>query len=113
MMNQLVILGRLSYIGKDYITLVASKINKEEDGTYGSFSFNVYCSPNLMKHVKEYNSLQDLIGVRGHLDGLYYTENNKTYRQIRVIADKLSFLSSSIASRGDEESDMTSVDEEF
>lgn len=112
-MNQLVILGRLAYIGNDYITLVASKINKEEDGTYGSFSFNVYCSPKLMKSVKEYNSLNDLIAVRGHLDGLYYTENNKTYRQIRVIADKLSFLSSPMMSRGDEESDITSDDEEF
>lgn len=112
-MNQLVILGRLAYVGKEHITLVASKQNKEENGTYGSFSFNVYCSPSLMKHVKEYSSLQDLIGVRGHLDGLYYTENNKTYRQIRVIADKLSFLSSSMMSRGDEESDIESVDEEF
>lgn len=112
-MNQLVILGRLAYIGKDYITLVASKINKEEDGTYGSFSFNVYCSPILIKNTKKYNSLHDLIAVKGHLDGLYYTENNKTYRQIRVIADKLSFLSSSQASRGNEVSDISSDDEEF
>jgi hypothetical protein len=113
MMNQIVILGRLAYIGKEYITLVASKQNKEDDGTYGSFSFNVYCSPNLIGHVKEYNSLNDLIAVKGHLDGLYYTENNKTYRQIRVIADKLSFLSSSKASRGDELSATPSDDEEF
>ena len=109
-MNQIFIMGRLSYVGKEYITLVTSKQEKEEDGTYGSFSFNVYCSPIMIKNVRECNSLYDLIAVRGHLDGSFYIENNKTYRQIRVIADKLSFLSSSMMSRGDE---LPAFNEEF
>lgn len=105
MMNQVVILGRLAYVGKDFITLVASKNKKESDGTYGSFSFNVYCSPSMIEHVREYNLLNDLIAVKGYLDSELYESNNKTYRQLKLYADKLSFLSSSKATRGEEITD--------
>lgn len=75
MLNQVVLVGRIAEIDGGGILLNVKGINNNDNNIF------VELSGNILDNVKEYCQVSDLVGVKGHLQG------------IRVIADKITFLS--------------------
>ena len=96
MMNQLVLVGRLTdnikmeqidddkYMG--ITTLGVPRSFKNEYGEYETDFITVYMFGNIASNTNELCKKGDLIGIKGRVES---TENN-----MRIIAEKVTFLSS-------------------
>ena len=103
MLNGYTLVGRLVYMGEDYIVLSVTRRYKNSDGEYESDKFNIYLDNNIAIRTKEYCKVGDLIGVRGTMQSLEYEVDGKMYRKLKLLADKISFLASGSHSKGDED----------
>lgn len=82
MINSLAIVGRLKYTTEDYMIINLNSVNNEE--------CEVKCtmSGELSNRVREYCSVNDIIGVKGHLS----TDNGND--TLHIVAEKVTFLTS-------------------
>ena len=80
-MNNLFLIGRVIKL-PDIVTMKVKIETKE------NCIFNIELSPNLMKNIVDYIKEGDLIGIKAHLD-------TTEFEEIKIICDKLTFLSQS------------------
>lgn len=97
MMNQIILVGRVYSIDKDkkIITLSVNASTKNDDGIYPTYYVDITTSENIFEKSANYISLNDVVGVKGHIERENIKENYK------IIADRLTFLSSKNASQED------------
>ena len=100
MINGYALVGRIARMLDDCIIISVVRSYKNSEGEYESDLFNIYMSDNILKNTKEYCKVGDVVGVKGHMQSIEYTKDSTTYRRIRLLADKLTFLSSSTNSTG-------------
>lgn len=81
MLNNLVVLGRLKYVTKDYMIISLSNVNNE--------TCEVKCtlSGTIGDNVIKYCSVDDIIGVKGHLS------TNNGNDSLHIVTEKVTFLS--------------------
>ena len=97
MMNQIILVGRVYSIDKEkeMITLSVPSHYKNEDGIYPTHYIDITTSGNLFEKSKDYLSINDIVGVKGHIKRLDIKDD------YTIIADRLTFLSSKNASQED------------
>ena len=97
MLNQIILVGRITQLPQDNIlTLAVSRSYKNENGEYETDFIPVNIPNTLIQNVIDYTKVGDVIGVKGRLETRITTDDdyNKT-KQIVIIADRITFLSSS------------------
>lgn len=106
MLNQVVLVGRLTKdievlktdSGKKVanITLAIPRSFKNMDGVYDTDFIDCILWDNVAINTSEYCHKADIVGVRGRIQSRKYeTEDKKTRQVLEVIAEKVTFLSSS------------------
>lgn len=93
MINQVVLIGRIVKNiddSDDYMTIAVSRSYKNENGEYENDIINVFINGHVAEATKEYCHKGDLIGVRGFVQ----TSIKDEIRYTNIIANKISFLSS-------------------
>lgn len=95
MLNGYALVGRIARMLDDCIIINVLRQYKNADGEYESDLFNIYMSNNILDNTKKYCKVGDIVGVKGHMQSIEYTKDSTTYRRIRLLADKVTFLSSS------------------
>ena len=102
MLNQTVIVGRLTDLKKDktengadkvIITLAVPQTFKNTDGIYDTNFIECSLFGNVGKNTYEWCNKGDLIGVKARIQKL------KKENPLEIIAEKISFLSSNIKER--------------
>ena len=90
MLNQVVLVGRINNIDKkqNTITLSVMSSTKNSDGEYPTNYFDITLSENIFNNVTDYCTINDMVGVKGHIERLDIKE------KVNIIADRISFLSS-------------------
>ena len=85
------------------IVLAVNRNYKSADGTYDTDFIDVELWGNMVTYVGDYCYKGDIIGVRGRLE-TYYTEDEDGTRRKhhKVVAEKVTFLSSKQSSVRDE-----------
>lgn len=69
MINQLILVGRITEIEQDNEIVVAcSRAEKNEQGEYETDFIKVYLDDNILDGVKEYCKVGDLVGVKGRIE---------------------------------------------
>ena len=113
MLNQVIIVGRLvekpileeNKNGKKVcnITLAVPRSYRNADGIYETDFIKCTLWNVIAENTTEYCDKGDLVGVKGRLEtSVYEKENGEKYRIISVVAEKVSFLSSSKTKKGEE-----------
>lgn len=106
MLNQVILVGRLVRdpevmefeSGKkgSTITLAVNRTYKNLDGEYETDFLDCTLWSPIAESTHEYCKTGDVIGVRGRLQSRVIQKDDGTkYKKVEVIADKVSFLSSS------------------
>lgn len=94
MNNFFTLVGRLTHIKKDFLIIKTIRGYKNADGIYEEDHFNVYASENIMENTAKYCKVGDVIGAKGRMESKEYVSDGKTFRQLMLIADKISYLAS-------------------
>ena len=105
MLNQIVIIGRLvdkpevkkSEGGKQYsnITIAVPRSYKNKEGEYDTDFIDVTLWESISENTAQYCDKGDLLGVKGRLEtGSYDKEDGTTKYYTKVVAEKVTFLSS-------------------
>ena len=106
MLNQIIIVGRLvrtpelflTENGKKgtIITLAVGRNFKNQDGEYDTDFLDCTLWTGIAENTAEYCKTGDVIGVRGRLQSrLIDNDDGTKYKKVEIIADKVTFLSSS------------------
>lgn len=106
MLNQVILVGRLvrtpelllteSGKKKSLITLAVSRPYKNQDGEYDTDFLDCTLWTGVAERTSEYCKTGDIIGVKGRLQTrLMENEDGIKYKKMEVIADRVTFLSSS------------------
>lgn len=117
MLNQIVIAGRLTSDpqiektedGKKVstITVAVSRSYKNVDGTYDTDFIKCTLWNGIAESTAEYCKKGDIVGVKGRIQtGSYETEEGDKKYTMNVVAEKISFLSSSKSHDKEDENDM-------
>lgn len=117
MLNQIVIAGRLTSDpqieetedGKKVSTIIVavSRSYKNVDGTYDTDFIKCTLWNGIAESTAEYCKKGDIVGVKGRLQtGGYETEEGDKKYTMNVVAEKISFLSSSKSHDKEDENDM-------
>lgn len=121
MLNQVILVGRLvrnpeltiTDTGKkrSFITLAVSRGYKNADGEYETDFLDCTLWTGIAENTHEYCKSGDVIGVKGRLQTwMLENEDGTKSKKMEIIAEKVTFLSSS---RGDRELDVDSdIDDE-
>ena len=104
MMNQAVLVGRLTRDlevhetenGKlvSNITLAIPRPYKNEEGVYDTDFIDVTLWNNIAQSTSEYCKKGDLVGVKGRIQTDSYEKDGEKKLLMKVIADRVTFLSS-------------------
>ena len=104
MLNQLVIIGRLTKNpelkktenGKNVtnITLAVPRSYKNTDGKYDTDFIDCVMWNNVAESTTEYCKKGDLLGVKGRLQTRVYEKDEEKKYTTEVVAEKVTFLSS-------------------
>lgn len=105
MLNQIIIVGRLvakpevneTEGGKKYsnITIAVPRSYKNKDGEYDTDFIDVTLWEGIAENTTQYCDKGDLLGVKGRLEtGSYDKEDGTTKHYTKVVAEKVTFLSS-------------------
>ncbi len=103
MCNNYVLVGRIKEIKEDktnkcaIVTLTVPQSFKNANGEHDTNFIDVRMFGSIAESTKEYCKIGDIVGVRGRLQKL---ENDK---ELNVIAERVSFLSSKALRKEDEE----------
>ena len=106
MLNQVILVGRLvrtpelllteSGKKKSLITLAVSRPYKNQNGEYDTDFLDCTLWTGVAERTSEYCKSGDVIGVKGRLQTrLMENEEGIKYKKMEVIADRVTFLSSS------------------
>ena len=117
MLNQIVIAGRLvsdpqveeTEDGKKIstITVAVPRSYKNVDGTYDTDFIKCTLWNGIAESTAEYCKKGDIVGVKGRIQtGSYETEEGDKKYTMNVVAEKISFLSSSKSHDKEEDNDM-------
>lgn len=120
MMNQIVIVGRLtkdpevvkSEDGKErsQITLAVPRSYKNADGEYDTDFVDCVLWGGVAENTSEYCRKGDLIGLKGRIQtSNYETENGEKRKSTQIVAEKITYLSS----RKEKEDDIEKSDDEL
>ena len=104
-LNNLMLVGRIAHdievtsldSGKE-VTRVCVAVNrnfKNQDGIYETDFINCTLWDGLAKNIHEYCHKGDIIGIRGRLQTSTYEKDEVKHTILEVIAEKLTFISSS------------------
>ncbi len=122
MLNQVILVGRLvrtpeltlteSGKKRSLITLAVSRGYKNQNGEYDTDFLDCTLWTGIAENTAEYCKSGDVIGVKGRLQTrLLENDDGNKYKKMEIIADKVTFLSSS---RSDKSLESTEpVDEEI
>lgn len=103
MMNQVMVVGRLRKIvdlgEQAIITLEHSRPYKNEKGEYEKGFIDFYINGGIKENIIEYCKQGDIMGVRGKIQ----TYNVEDKKEIRLIAEKISFLNTNTNLNKEEE----------
>ena len=121
MLNQVIIVGRLvktpdlfvAESGKKgtIITLAVGRSFKNQNGEYDADFLDCTLWTGIAENTAEYCQKGDVIGVRGRLQSrIVEKEDGTKYKKMEIIADKVTFLSSTRPTR---DADDNLVDEEI
>ena len=88
MLNQSILVGRVSDFKRNSMTLAVPRPYKNEDGIYESDFITCKLSGNILNNAKEYIQQGDMVGIKGRI------EQQTTDSRLLVVAEKLTFLSS-------------------
>lgn len=105
MLNQTVIVGRLvrepelTKTENDRnitnITLAVPRSYKNENGEYETDFIDCTLWGNVAETTTEYCHKGDLLGIKGRIQSSTYEDEGKTVKRMQVVAEKVTFLSSS------------------
>ena len=107
MLNQVVVVGRLTNDpielklkeGKVAVfTLACPRAYKNKEGEYETDFIEFFTYGNICESIKEYCEKGDVIGVRGTVQTIITDENE---RILRLVAEKVSFLSPAKKEKGE------------
>ena len=108
MLNQLVIVGRLAsdpvsmtINGKKTgtITLASQRSYKNVDGVYETDFLEFMLYDGIIENVQNYCKKGDIVGVKGRVESVINSDNE---RIMRLVAEKVTFLSSRAKKEGEE-----------
>ena len=101
MLNQIVLVGRIVEIKEKkesvIVTVAVPQTFKNKDGEYDTNFIDCHLYKGIAENIKEYCKVWDMIGVKGRIQKL---ENDK---QLKLIAERVTFLSSQAPRKEDEE----------
>ena len=86
MLNQAIIIGRISHIADSKITVAVSRPHKNEEGVYDTDFIPVKIKGGVAETVLAYCKKTDVVGVKGRLE--------VDHGKLILVAEKVSFLSS-------------------
>lgn len=106
MLNQIILVGRLvktpelfsTENGKkgSIVTLAVARSFKNQDGEYDTDFIDCTLWTAIAENTAEYCKTGDVIGVRGRVQSrIIDNEDGTKYKKIEIIAEKVTFLSSS------------------
>lgn len=106
MLNQVIMVGRIvgdpeirvSEDGKkySYLTLAVGRSYKNADGIYETDFIDCVLWNGIASSTVEYCKKGDVVGVKGRIQtSNYELENGETKRKTQVVAEKVTFLSTS------------------
>ena len=106
MLNQVILVGRLvrtpeiqmtdSGKKRSQITLAVSRSYKNQNGEYDTDFLDCTLWTGIAENTAEYCKSGDVIGVKGRLQTwLLEDENGSKYKKVEIVAEKVTFLSSS------------------
>ena len=107
MLNQLIIVGRLAsdpvsttINGRKTgtITLASQRSYKNADGVYETDFLEFMLYDGIVENVQNYCKKGDLVGVKSRIESLI---NNNNERIMRLVAEKITFLSSKVKKEGE------------
>lgn len=103
MLNQVVLVGRLTddpeVQTKDkgkkvsYIILAVQRTSKNSDGVYESDFIRCILWDGIAVNTSEYCHKGDIVGIKGHIQTSNYEKDGKKIYNTDVIAEKVTFLS--------------------
>ena len=119
MLNQVILVGRLVRTPEVYetetgrkrsqITLAVARSYKNQNGEYDTDFLDCTLWTGIAENTAEYCKSGDVIGVKGRLQTwLLENEDGSKYKKVEIVAEKVTFLSSS---RNDKVIDNTVNDE--
>lgn len=91
MLNQFILVGRITKIEQGKVVVAIPRSYKNNEGIYDTDFVSVTIKGNIEEKTREYCRKGDLIGIKGHFQSKVV---EKKYIQ-ELIAEKISFLSSS------------------
>lgn len=105
MLNQTVLVGRLVdqpavktlEDGKDVtnITLAVPRSYKNENGEYDTDFIDCVLWNSIAQNTSEYCKKGDLVGIKGRIQTSYYEKDGESRKKTELIAEKVTFLSTS------------------
>ena len=101
MLNQIILVGRIVKIKNNkesaVITVAVPQNFKNQNGEYDTNYIDCNLYKGIAEQTKEYCKIGDMVGIKGRLQKL------ETDKQLNVIAERVSFLSSKSPRKEDEE----------
>ena len=121
MINQILLVGRLTKTpelfltesGKkgSFITLAVGRPFKNLDGEYETDFLDCTLWTGIAESTAEYCKKGDVVGIRGRIQSkIVESEDGTKYKRMEIIADKVTFLSSS-NSKKDDDIDILNIDD--
>lgn len=96
MLNQVVLVGRIEHMETvdevTTVTIVVPRAYKNVEGNYDSDHIPIQITGNIATNTLQYCKVGDLIGIRGTLRNVGISD------KVEVVADKVTFLSSTTTS---------------
>lgn len=98
MLNQSIVVGKIEELAdSDVFVRVTRNFKNKDTGEYDSDVFKVALSDSLSGTVKDMCAVGDTIAIKARL------EQDKYYNNVKVVAEKISFIGSSSDESGDAE----------
>ena len=122
MLNQVILVGRLvrtpelqitdSGRKRSLITLAVNRSYKNQDGEYDTDFLDCTLWTGIAENTAEYCKSGDIIGVKGRIQTwLLENDDGSKYKKVEIIAEKVTFLSSSKNSNNQNEVEEDLIDD--
>ena len=123
MINQVMLVGRLTRTpelfltenGKkgSFITLAVGRPFKNVDGQYDADFLDCTLWTGIAENTAEYCQKGDVVGIRGRIQSkIIENEDGTKYKRMEIIADKVTFLSSSRKNDSEENADVLNMNDD-
>jgi len=114
MLNQIILVGRISQeITDNTLTLAVQRSYKNAEGIYETDFIPVELFNTIATTTKEYCKKGDIVGIKGRLQTRVITdeETGTKTKEIVIIAERLTFLSSSSPTKDNPNSQTNNMEE--